>query len=193
MSHVSQDLTDLLHGGRRKYMTLNENEKANSSCNGQSHVTPVTSSWPPAWLAALEPPEEQFRGQDDEVVTVSETCNSNIRGWRLPSGVVICARCHPRPPNSTDVVLNDAPDGLCWIERHRPATLRRPRRRRRLRAQQTCPAAAARPDKVRCPLHLQLYLSRPPAGRQVGCKSPESRGSPSIIIEVSNHAPRPCR
>ncbi len=74
-------------------------------------LQPVASCcgvWPPAWLAALDPPAEAPR-------QVNPT-GPRLHGWRLSNGVVVCRYCCPKPANAVPVVLTDGDDGPQWID-----------------------------------------------------------------------------
>jgi hypothetical protein len=62
--------------------------EANLGNNRELPVAPVAGvagRWPPAWLAALNPPEDAPRQVDFAAL--------KLRGWRLPNGVVVPRHC----------------------------------------------------------------------------------------------------
>lgn len=80
--------------------------KVNKGNNRESHVlpvAPVVAGWPPAWLA-------------DDAGSPGACGWPQSLGWLLPSGTVLCGRCHPQPPHSQRVVLTDSDDGPRWVE-----------------------------------------------------------------------------
>ena len=104
---------------KQKKETEIHSYKANMDCNAVQLVAPVagvaapaSSTWPPAWLAALNPPPDAPRQVNLAAL--------RLRGWRLPNGVVVCRCCCPKPAVAVPVVLADGDDGPQWIEE--PAT-----------------------------------------------------------------------
>ena len=79
--------------------------------NSSQHVAPVAASWPPPWLAALSPADAALI---DAGPAMSD--RPHDRGWRLPSGTVLCSACHARPANAVPVVLTYAGSDPQWID-----------------------------------------------------------------------------
>lgn len=93
------------------------NYKVNIAEVGSQHgapVAPVAGTWPPAWLAALNPPPDAPQHVD--------LGSLRLRGWRFPSGVVVCRCCCPKPAEAVPVVLADGDDGPQWVEEPAPTS-----------------------------------------------------------------------
>lgn len=86
--------------------------KANMDRNAVQHVAPVADpappSWPHAWLAALNPPEDAPRQVNFAAL--------RLRGWCLPNGVVVPRHCCGKPTDAVPVVLADGDNGPQWVE-----------------------------------------------------------------------------
>ena len=85
--------------------------RSNSSPQHVAGVAGVAAPWPPPWLAALAPPPEAPAGPQAAGQPLT-----GQRGWRLPSGVVVCRHCCPRPADAVPVVLEDRSGDLQWVE-----------------------------------------------------------------------------
>lgn len=90
--------------------------------NGVQHVAPVAPvvpvapSWPPTWLLDLELPLQNPAASASNPADTSPTTSRCIRGWRLPSGVVLCGTCFPCPPGAVAVTLAQHAEGPVWVE-----------------------------------------------------------------------------
>jgi len=74
----------------------------------QQPVAPVAVPWPPSWLGKGAQAPRTSRGVADAVM--------GARGWRLTSGIVICACCHPEPEGAVAVELAERRGDLAWVE-----------------------------------------------------------------------------
>ena len=91
-----------------------EKKQSNSMRNGEQHVAPVAAPWPPPWLAALSSTEcRSTPGAEGNRSDTALSCQP--RGWRLLSGIVLCAQCHPRPDDAEAVLLIEQ-GGLQWVK-----------------------------------------------------------------------------
>ncbi len=77
---------------------------------GVADTQPPT--WPPAWLAALNPPEDAPRQVNFAAL--------NLHGWRLPNGVVVPRYCCGKPTDAVPVMLVVSDDGPQWVEEPAP-------------------------------------------------------------------------
>jgi hypothetical protein len=101
---------------REKHRLMpNMNTIRNTLSSARSHVSPVSHVWPPAWMAGPHQPTPASQG-DRNGCSGEEVLPTPVgdRGWRLPSGTVICAACHPRQADANEVVLANGPSGLRW-------------------------------------------------------------------------------
>jgi hypothetical protein len=92
-----------------------DSKNANTDCNAVQHVAgvagvaePSPPKWPPAWLAALNPPSDAPREVNLAAL--------RLRGWRLPTGIVVCRCCCPKPAEAVPVVLAEGDGGPEWAE-----------------------------------------------------------------------------
>ena len=94
---------------KKKKKIKKMNKSVHIDNNGAKPVPPVPPvpappDWPPPWLAGFLP--------EGPICPPSQ----QVRGWKLASGPVICATCHPPPCGSTAVVLEDTAEGPTWVE-----------------------------------------------------------------------------
>ena len=82
--------------------------KVNKSYDAVPRVAPCCGPWPPAWLAALNPPPDA-----PQQVNLAAL---RLRGWRFPNGVVVCRGCCRKPTDAVSVLLTDGDDGPEWVE-----------------------------------------------------------------------------
>ena len=99
----------------------NSVRKRSIACNETQHVAgvaPVAPAWPPTWLSApdrsAEPPRNDKISSAD--AALSTAARPITRGWRLPSGAVLCSMCHVRPADAEEVELVEQPGGLEWVK-----------------------------------------------------------------------------
>jgi hypothetical protein len=99
---------------KEKKSKKKNNKQIHTGSCGPQPVASVAAPWPPPWLA--DPPPVKPRPEDSEGPPAINTGPRPSRGWKMPSGTVLCAVCHPQPNDAGRVVLAGQGEDLHWVK-----------------------------------------------------------------------------